>query len=146
MGVWSPNVVNPVPDVDLAAYWPGAQDVDVVGIVGYYTGRLGEDSYAHLFGRTEQVVDAFARKPFLITEAGVEQGASKAAWVANLVEGVDADPGMLGLVYFDEGSAQHKRADWTLEDDPSALAAWHAAAAAVRLAPGPGQAAPVPSP
>ena len=127
--VWSPNVVNPVPDVDLAAYWPGSAYVDVVGIVGYYTDEHGEDSYAALYGHTEQVVDAFAEnKPFLITESGAEQGAQKAAWVTDLLAGVRTDPRMLGLVYFDEGSAQGKREDWTLEDDPSALAAWRAGA------------------
>ena len=129
--VWSPNVVNPVPDVDLAAYWPGPAYVDVVGIVGYFTDEHGEDTYQDLFGRTEAVVDAFAHKPFLITESGAQQGPDKAAWVADLLTGVRTDTAMLGLVYFDEGSAQGKRDDWTLEDDPAALAAWRAGATAL---------------
>lgn len=125
--VWSPNVVNPVPNVDLAAYWPGAAYVEVVGMVGYFTGQLGEDSYPGLFGRTEKVVDAFADKPFLITEAGAEQGTEKPAWISDLIRGVRGDPRMLGFVYFDFGSAQGKREDWTLEDDPAAVSAWRAA-------------------
>jgi hypothetical protein len=133
--VWSPNVVNPVPGVELAAYWPGAAEVDVVGIVGYYTGQLGESTYAGLFTRTEGLVDAFAHKPYLITEAGAQQGPDKAAWVADLLAGVKNDPGMLGVIYFDEGSAQHKRADWTLEDSGPALAAWRAGVRAMPLAP-----------
>lgn len=129
--VWSPNVVNPVPHVDLGAYWPGTRYVDVVGIVGYYTGQLGEDSYAHLFARTENIVDTFADKPFLITETGAQQGPDKSAWVRNLLQGVEADPRMLGLVYFDYGTGQHKRADWTIEDDAAAMAAWRSCAAAI---------------
>jgi len=132
--VWSPNVVNPVPDVNLAAYWPGAQNVDVVGIVGYFTGHLGEDNYPDLFARTENAIDAFANKPFLITEVGAEQGPAKPGWITDLIQGVKADPHMLGFVYFDEGAAQHKRDDWTLEDDPPAVTAWRNAITGMPLA------------
>ena len=132
--VWSPNVVNPVPNVNLAAYWPGPQDVDIVGIVGYFTGQLREDNYPDLFGRTETVINAFANKPFLITEVGAEQGPTKPAWITDLIQGVKADPHMLGFVYFDEGATQHKRDDWTLEDDPRAVTAWRTATADMPLA------------
>jgi hypothetical protein len=138
--VWSPNVVNPVPDVSLAAYWPGSQYVDVIGIVGYFTGQLQEDSYADLFGRTEHVVDAFADKPFLITEAGAAQGPDKPGWITDLIAGVRADPRMLGFVYFNEGTAQGKRDDWRLEDDPAAVSAWRAATAGLTIVPLPGEA------
>lgn len=132
--VWSPNVVNPVPNVNLSAYWPGAQDVDIVGIVGYFTGQLGEDNYQDLFTRTENAINKFANKPFLITEVGAEQGPNKPAWITDLIQGVKSDAHMLGFIYFDEGAAQHKRDDWTLEDNPPALTAWRTATASMPLA------------
>lgn len=138
--IWSPNVVNPVPDVELSAYWPGSHYVDIVGIVGYYTGKLGEDSYRDLFTRTENVIDTFAAKPFLITEVGAAQGPDKAGWITDLLQGVGADPRMLGLVYFDQGDAQGKRADWTIEDSPTAVAAWRTAVAKLSITVLPGSA------
>jgi hypothetical protein len=129
--VWAPNVVNPVPNVALQPYYPGNAYVDIVGITGYYTGEIGEDSYAGLFGRTETIVEQFSDRPFLASETGVEQGADKAAWVSNLIDGVKADPQMLGFVYFDFGAAQGKRADWTLQDDPAALTAYRTDAATI---------------
>lgn len=129
--VWAPNVVNPVPNVALAPYYPGNAYVDIVGITGYYTGELGEDSYTGLFGRTEAIVEEFSDRPFLASETGVEQGPDKAAWVTDLIDGVKSDSRMLGFVYFDYGTAQGKRADWTLQDDPAALAAYRVGAATI---------------
>lgn len=122
--VWSPNVINPVPDVDLASYWPGDKYVDIVGIVGYWTGSLGEDSWATLITPTEKKIRAFTADPFIITETGAQQGTRKASWVAAMIEGFETDPDVIGLVYFDFGTKQGKRADWTLEDDPAAVKAW----------------------
>jgi hypothetical protein len=127
--VWTPNVINPVPDVALAPYWPGDAYVTWVGLVGYWTGRLGEDSWPTLFGRTEQQIARFTNDNVLIVETGAQPGPSKATWVAALLAGALADKRVVGVVYFDYGLAQGKRADWTLADDPNALAAWRTGAA-----------------
>lgn len=131
---WSPNVVNPLPDVRLAAYWPGAAYVDWAGMVGYWTGYEGQDAYTSLYEPTERQIEALADVPILITETGVQQGPNKPAWTTDLLTGVEHDAHVIGAVYFDYGLTQHKRADWTLEDDPAALTAWRAAAAGFPLA------------
>jgi hypothetical protein len=133
--VWAPNVVNPVPAVDLADWWPGAGYVDWVGISGYWTGStLGADDWSSLFGPTEEKVAALTADPVVITETGAEQGPQKAGWVTAMLAGLGADPRVIGMVYFDYGTAQGKRADWTLQDDPAALAAYRAGAAKLHTA------------
>lgn len=59
----------------------------------------------------------------MITEAGAAQGSDKASRVAAMLTGLATDPRGVGLVYFDYGLAQSKRADWTLENDQASLAA-----------------------
>jgi hypothetical protein len=132
--VWTPNVVNPMPAVQLAPYWPGAAYVDWAGIVGYWTGELGEDSWSTLYGPTEQQIEAVTPDPILIVETGAAQGPQKAGWVTAMLAGLAADSRVVGMVYFDYGTAQGKRADWTLQDDPAALAAYRAGAAQLQLA------------
>lgn len=125
--VWSPNVINPLPEISLALYWPGAPYVDWAGIVGYWTGDHGQGAYATLYGPTEHSIQALTNDPILITETGVQQGPDKPARTTGLIDGVAHDPHVIGFVYFDYGLAEGKRADWTLEDDPAALAAWRTA-------------------
>ncbi len=132
--VWTPNVVNPVPNVSLRAYWPGDDYVTWVGLVGYWTGRLGEDSWASLFGASEHIVAGFTDKRVLVVETGVQQGTDKALWTTLLLKGAAADKRLVGLVYFDYGLAQGKRADWTLTHDSAAVLAWRGITA--RWAPG----------
>lgn len=132
--VWSPNVVNPVPGVDLAPYWPGPGYVDWAGIVGYWTpSPAGQHTWASLYAPTERQIRALTTDPILITEAGAQQGPGKATWVTAMLHGLKADPNVIGLVYFDYGFGQGKRADWTLKDDPAAVTAYRAAAATIPL-------------
>lgn len=122
--VWSPNVINPVPNVNIASYWPGGAYVDFAGMVAYWTGHLGEDSWSTLVMPTERKIRTLTQDPILITETGAQQGPQKATWVKDLIQGYRDDPNILGIVYFDFGFKQNKRGDWTLEDDPAAVAAW----------------------
>ena len=49
--VWNPNVINPVPDIDVQSLYPGDTYVDWVGLSGYYT-RTGASTFPTLFGPT----------------------------------------------------------------------------------------------
>lgn len=122
--LWTVNISFPHSG-PVAAYWPGAPYVDVVGIDGYYAHR--RDTFASLFGPVLAAVHKLTAKPVLISETAVGP-ASGPSKVADLFAGVSTDR-LLGLIWFDE--AQHDgpyHEDWRLEDNPQALAAFRVAA------------------
>lgn len=109
--------------------WPGAAWVDEVGIDGYY--RLSTDTVASLFGPTFSAAAKFAPgKPVLISETGAAPQAGKARAVGDLVAGVNRYH-LTGFVWFDIDQSGNGlgKADWALDDDPAAVAAFRAAAA-----------------
>lgn len=127
--IWTPNVVNARPTIRLAPYYPGDQYVDVVGIVGYWAGDVGGTPYQTLYGPTEREVSAFTGKKFMLTETAVAPGPHRAELIAELFAGVEADPRMLGLVWFerDKRGVSRYETNWTLETDAPALAAFRLA-------------------
>ncbi|WP_432090822.1 glycoside hydrolase family 26 protein [Streptomyces sp. NRRL F-5630] len=140
--VWSPNVINPVPDVRLRPYWPGDAYVDWVGVIGYY-GADGPATFRTLYGPTMDEVRAFTKKPFLIAETASEDTPRKPADIQDLFTGVKERDDVLGHVWFDFD----KEADWRIASDPASEAAYRREAAApsygfdVRAAGGKGAAA-----
>ncbi len=113
---WSPNVVNPVKNIDLEQYYPGDGYVDWVGMVGYFT--LEQDnSFTSVFGPTLDEIRTFTEKPVLIVETAAEPGERRRDDIRNLFEGVEKDDDILGFVWFDH----KKRADWRLKVSPLAL-------------------------
>ena len=122
--VWSPNVINPVPQVPLQPLYPGDSYVDWIGVVGYYTDS-GASTFSALFGPTTAALRRFTRKPILIAETASQPGWRKRQDVADLFAGVATSPDVIGFVWFD----QAKRADWRIGSDPSALAEFRRRAA-----------------
>lgn len=122
--VWSPNVINPVPDVRLKPYYPGDAYVDWVGVVGYYA-LHGPTTFRTLFGPTMTEIRRFSDKPLLIAETGVQAGETKPTEIADLFAGVRARADVLGLVWFN----LKKEADWRIDSGPLSLAAFRKAAA-----------------
>ncbi|MGI5457110.1 glycoside hydrolase family 26 protein [Streptomyces sp. CA-249302] len=115
--VWSPNVVNPVPDVKLKPYWPGDAYVDWVGIVGYWT-QTGAHTFDTLYGPTRTQIEKFTDKPVLISETASEPGQRRRADVRGLLGGVKDDKDVIGFLWFNIP----KRADWRIQSSPLALA------------------------
>jgi mannan endo-1,4-beta-mannosidase len=109
--VWNPNDIWPVPQVQLAPYWPGDSYVDWVGITGYVATN-GPDTFATLFQPTMTEVRQFTSKPFIVAETSVETGPSEVTGVNTLVQSVTANQDMLGLVWFDYNKAG---VDWRIE-------------------------------
>ncbi|MET8946283.1 glycosyl hydrolase [Streptomyces sp. NPDC004542] len=105
--VWSPNVVNPMPDVRLKPYWPGDEYVDWVGVIGYYAAH-GPATFDTLYGPTMDQVRAFTRKPVIIAETAAEAGPRKPADITDLFRGTAAHDDVIGFVWFDFD----KEADW----------------------------------
>jgi mannan endo-1,4-beta-mannosidase len=121
--VWSPNIINPVPSVQLKQYYPGDGYVDWVGVVGYYA-LTGAHDFEQLFGPTFTEVRAFTSKPFLLAETGSEPSARKAAQITELLRTVADTPDVIGFIWFD----LDKETDWRVDSSPAALAAFQAGA------------------
>ncbi|WP_327024225.1 glycoside hydrolase family 26 protein [Micromonospora sp. NBC_01739] len=116
---WTPNVINPMPEVKLKPLYPGDRYVDWIGIDGYYT-HHGANTYAALFGPTMKQVRGFTDKPFLIVETAAEPGNLRPSWLADLFTGVARDPEVIGFVFFNnDGSAK-----WNIDRDEAAIRAF----------------------
>ena len=110
----------------LRRWWPGAAWVDWTGIDGYYF--RATDTFGSVFGSTIADIRTFSSAPLLIAETAVGTTSNRGSQIGALFAGVRAER-LAGVVWFDE--AQHAglyHQDWHLEDDPSALAAFTAAA------------------
>ena len=126
--LWAVNAVDGTSGT-LTEWWPGAAWVDWTGIDGYFA--RSTDTFSALFGPTIADIRAFSSAPLLIAETAVGTTANRESQIDALFAGV-RDERLAGVVWFDE--AQHAglyHQNWRLEDDPSALAAF--AAAATRL-------------
>ncbi len=102
----------------IAAWWPGAQYVNWVGVDGYY--YQPADVFASVFGSTIKQVRALTSRPVLLAETAVGPAAGQFDKILDLFQGM-ATYKTLGLVWFDE--AQHggiHRQDWRIEDSPTA--------------------------
>lgn len=88
--MWAPYVRSTPdePENQLAAYYPGPNWVDAVGVSGPNFGTTGGHIWkdpSRLFGTAYAQVEALGRKPFWITETGsVAAGGNKAKWIALL--------------------------------------------------------------
>lgn len=122
--VWSPNIVNPVPQVKLSSYYPGDQYVDWNGMIGYYA-LTGAHTFSTLFGPTMKQVQKFSTRPFLISETASQPGARREADISDLFAGVASHSDVIGFIWFDVP----KRADWRIENTPDALAEYKRLAA-----------------
>jgi len=114
---WSPNVINPVKNVDLKPYYPGDAYVDWVGMVGYFT-LSSDNAFSSVFGPTMTEIRTFTQRPLIIIETASEPGERRRADIKNLFDGVEARDDLLGFIWFD----YKKRADWRLQVSPLALA------------------------
>jgi glycosyl hydrolase family 26 len=111
----------------LSRWWPGAAWVDWTGVDGYYF--RATDTFASVLGSTIADIRTFSSAPLLIAETAVGTTSNRESQIGALFAGVRAER-LAGVVWFDE--AQHAglyHQDWRLEHDPSALAAFTAAAA-----------------
>lgn len=117
--VWNPNIINPMPDVQLQPYWPGNAYVNWVGITGYFP-TTGADTFAELYGPTMSEIREFTSKPFIIAETAVETGPNQTQDVNDLISGVKASSDVLGFVWFNYDKSG---VDWTVTDRPEVRAA-----------------------
>jgi mannan endo-1,4-beta-mannosidase len=117
--VWNPNIINPMPDVQLQPYWPGSSYVDWVGITGYFA-ITGPHTFDGVYGPTMTEIRQFTSKPFFIAETAVETGANELNSISSLIGSVKDHSDVLGFVWFNYSK---DGVDWTLGDRPKARAA-----------------------
>ncbi len=127
--VWNPNIINPVPQVQLAPYWPGDSYVDWVGITGYFP-ATGPERFATLYGPTIAEIRQFTTKPVIIAETSVETGPSELQAMHSLVSGVQRRRDVLGFIWFDFNK---DGVDWQIESRPALRAAMAADVAGLQL-------------
>lgn len=128
--VWNPNIINPMPDVQLSPFWPGDNYVDWVGVTGYFA-TDGPHTFDEVYGPTFTEIRQFTDKPFIIAETAVETGPAEVSSVRSLLAGVAGQPDVLGLVWFDYNKGG---VNWTIEDRPVVRAAVAGALAGMPLA------------
>jgi Glycosyl hydrolase family 26 len=105
--MWAPYVrsIPDTPENEIAAYFPGADKVDLVGASGYNFGQVGGLAWTTpdaLFEDAYREVSALSPKPFWVAETGsTNNGGSKAAWIAQLAGLRKEIPNLGGIVWYD---------------------------------------------
>jgi hypothetical protein len=115
-------------DASLARWWPGTRWAGLVGIDGYY--YTPADTFQSVFGLTLSQVRELTTDPVIISEVGIGPSPSRPRQIKALFPAART-AGIAALVWFDvrqRGGRFHQ--DWRLEDSPSAVAAFKAAATA----------------
>lgn len=128
--VWNPNIINPMPDVQLEPFWPGSSYVDWVGLTGYFA-VTGPHTFDGVYGSTMTEIRRFTSKPFFIAETAVETGSSELSSISSLIGSVKMNSDVLGFVWF---NYDKNKVDWTLGDRPKARAAVASSLAGMSLA------------
>jgi mannan endo-1,4-beta-mannosidase len=93
--VWAPNDEGGAGPV--AAYWPGDEYVDTVGIDGYL--RSDSATFQSVFGPTIADIRALTSRPIWIAETGLTIDAATATRLTSYVAAVRA-AGIQGFLYF----------------------------------------------
>jgi hypothetical protein len=117
--LWSPYArsVPETADNAIGAYFPGAAQVDLVGVDAYNFGNSGELIWTapdELFGEAYTTIQNLAAKPFWIAETGsVAAGGDRTAWIASLGALPLQMPKLTAVVWFD---AKQADGDFRLAD------------------------------
>jgi mannan endo-1,4-beta-mannosidase len=124
--VWTVAASSPATTA-LGPWWPGASYVNWVGLNAYYT-QAGS-TFSTVFSPTMKQLAKLTGDPVLITETGALPAAGRPRAIADLFRGVEADPSVLGFIWFDydKPSAHGPDHNWLIDNDPAALAAFRAA-------------------
>jgi hypothetical protein len=132
--LWSPNILRPVPSIDLEALFPGDDYVDWIGMVGY---AVEESTAADVFGPTLDALRAFTDKPLVITETGAQPGERKAPWIADFFDWLAEHTDVIGFIWFEYDTRQGGNADWRFTATPESMEAFRDGLDRSRLAPPP---------
>ena len=125
--LWAPYArsVPDTPENAIAAYFPGAGEVDLVGTSAYNFGTVGGLAWTDpdaLFEDAYRQISALAPKPFWIAETGSSaKGGSREKWISQLAQLSTTIPGLAGLVWFD---VRDRNGDFRLASSKATRAAF----------------------
>jgi Glycosyl hydrolase family 26 len=108
----------------IAELWPGNRYVGEVGIDGYFTSS--HDTFSTVFGPTVAALRRITGKPALISETSASTNVGQSRALGQLAAGV-IQYKLAGFIWFDiDQAGQHGlgKADWSIDDEPSTLAAY----------------------
>jgi hypothetical protein len=121
--VWCPNNTSQPGDAwnNIAAYYPGDQYVDWVGMDGYNWGAASWQTFDAVFGDIYSQLTALTAKPLMIGEFACAEGGGKAGWISDAFLKIRADyPRVKLFCWFNI----NKEKDWRIASSPSAEAAF----------------------
>jgi beta-mannanase len=125
--LWAPYARS-VPDTDpnqMGAYWPGADQVDLVGASGYNFGTTGDLTWTTpdgIFGDAYATIEDLGAKPFWIAEtASTSAGGDKAAWIRQLAAERSAMPELRGILWY---QVVDQDGDWRATETPATTTAF----------------------
>jgi hypothetical protein len=106
--LWAPYAQN-IPDTgsnQIGSYFPGASQVDLVGVSGYNFGATASLVWSDpgtLFASAYATIEAMAAKPFWIAETGsTATGGDKAGWIRSLASlPATSMPKLAGVLWYD---------------------------------------------
>src|SRR3954447_9659274 len=148
--VWTP-IVEGAATKPFAAFFPGEDFVDYVGLDGYNWGDENWRSFGEVFGSGYAQVTGISAKPVVIGETASAPGPEKGAWIrdAFLREIPRRFPAIAAVAWFSKDLSQDGQRDRRIETSPDAVAAWREALDAVPYGGGeplPGERVASPSP
>lgn len=127
--IWCPYALSvpDVPDNGLERYFPGAEEVDGLGLDGYNWGTTQPwsrwESFTEIFaGAYERLVRLAPDKPMVIAEIGcAEEGGDKAGWIQDAFDRITSQfEKVRAVVWFQID----KECDWRLDSSAAALRAF----------------------
>lgn len=128
--MFAPNVIfdTSKPLVDFDLYYPGSDQVDLVGLDGY---NFGDDHDRwHTWSSCVDVFDASVTKaagwgkPILLSEVGCADDPRKGDWMMHFLEWVRQRDEIAGYVYFNYNKTREGEPNWRLDSDPDTLRAF----------------------
>jgi hypothetical protein len=130
--LWSVNRTDNL-SRDIVDFWPGAAYTDWVGVSGYWRGYQGAPSptFDAIFDKTMNEIRAITNKPILLAEigAGTTVDADRVTWMNSVFAGLDANPDIIGFVYFNDSKSG---GDWRVQFSQTLVDAFAAGLADAR--------------
>jgi hypothetical protein len=110
--MWVPNADTGGTTRPFAAWWPGARNVDMVGVDGYP--GYGNKTFEQVFGRSFAEMKALTGLPIFIAETDLasETGSNGTQTVTQFVHAALAD-GASGLLIWQDGSPRMSAQQWS---------------------------------
>ena len=115
--MWNPNVDTGGTTTAFAPWWPGAANVDMVGVDGFPDASAGLDTFQQVFGQSFTEMQALTSLPIFIasTNLSSETGTGGTQTVTQFVQAALAD-GASGLLEYEDGAPALTSSQWSQLD------------------------------